>query len=662
MPGDLVAASGYADWRFSPASTTPLMILPVGSSLTIAGYAKQAVTNSNPLVFAYLGQYFDGAYLVSNNIVTTNSGGILSEYGDFFATTAGQVALLTKPDPDQGNQQGQCEIDVIRLSLDVNHDGTMDETFTGPDNTSQQRPCVLWANNDYDRYVNGGEDDVQTASQPDYDYSNGNGRAIPCPRDLEDYARLWVSGVSNTLSRLPQGSTVTLSWQNNSGVAIDLFQAADADGGMGYLTNLSTASNQINNTLCRYVGRIGPGSNLLLNDCNYSNCWAGNHYIWCGVFPGSDQLNLTITDGSGNQLAQSSLYIQIQDIKQMYERRTIGEDPNTVPGAPMSTNELVADGQPQFQYSYDPAYDTNDSYIVFVHGWNMPAWEKDRFAETAFKRLYWQGYKGRFGSFRWPCNLFNPAALLTLNLAQYNVSERTAWQCGQPFENFLANLNGQYPGKVYVLAHSMGNVVTGEALRLAGTNVIVNTYVATQAAISARAYDNSVPADATNSYTPHVYTPDSEGHYFTNGAPPYFNGIGGASHFADYFNAQDYALGYWVTDQNFKADSSSYLYTTPSSNFPSGYYNRASFFTTRSLVFPTNTYEIFSMAAQSYSFALGAETNIASTFSVGRVDLNAPPYSFGRDRIGHSLQFHSDNMTVGVYWHQLLSSFGLNLN
>jgi hypothetical protein len=32
----------------------------------------------------------------------------------------------------------------------------------------------------------------------------------------------------------------------------------------------------------------------------------------------------------------------------------------------------------------------------------METWEKDRYAETAFKRLYWQGYQGRFGSFRWP--------------------------------------------------------------------------------------------------------------------------------------------------------------------------------------------------------------------------------------------------------------------
>ena len=74
----------------------------------------------------------------------------------------------------------------------------------------------------------------------------------------------------------------------------------------------------------------------------------------------------------------------------------------------------------------------------------------------------------------------------------------------------------------------------------------------------------------------------------------------------DYYNYQDYALSYWVTDQNFKADSGSYFYTNPSPQFPSGYYNRASIFTTRSLLFPTNTYEIFSLATQSYSFALAA--------------------------------------------------------
>jgi hypothetical protein len=119
-------------------------------------------------------------------------------------------------------------------------------------------------------------------------------------------------------SRLPSGSTVTLSWAGiGTFPIIDLFQAADADGGIGYLTNLTTARNQINTNLCQYVGRLGPGGSIQLNAATFSNNWAGDHYIWCGVWSGSDQLNLTIADGSGNVLAQSSQYIQIMDIKQM---------------------------------------------------------------------------------------------------------------------------------------------------------------------------------------------------------------------------------------------------------------------------------------------------------------------------------------------------------
>ena len=287
----------------------------------------------------------------------------------------------------------------------------------------------------------------------------------------------------------------------------------------------------------------------------------------------------------------------------------------------------------------------------------MPTWEKDRFAETAFKRLYWQGYQGRFGSFRWPCNYY-PNFLSYANTANYDGSEQAAWESGQPLETFLAGLNNKYPGKVYVMAHSMGNVVTGEALRLAGASNIVNTYVASQAAVSARAYDNTIPADITNEFIA-VGTPDSEGHYYTNGAPSYFNGIGGATHFVDFYNANDWALAKWITDQSSKPDGG-YNWTLPSSEYPSGYFRVRLFGSNVPLLFTNNTYEIFSRCAQSYSEALGAETNIASTFSIRvPVNLNAAPYNFLSTHPGHSQQFRFDNMTTAVYWKQLLSSFNI---
>ena len=315
---------GFQDGSFDVTNTTPLIIGSVGNPMLIAGYAKQRLLNGNPNVFAYLGQYFTNAFLMSNGVVTTNLAGILSEYGNFFATAPGQAALMTMPDPDQGNIQGTCVIDIIRLSLDVNHDGIMDETYTGPDNTGPGAPFVFWANNNYDQWttnlLNGStpfENDIESATQMDCDYTVDGNRAIPCPRDLEDFARLWVSGVSNALSLLPEGSTVTLSWAlvwngqqyaDPGSPTIDIFQAADPDGGIGYLTNLTTANNQINTNLCQYVGRLGPGSNILLNASTFSNGWAGDHYIFCGVSYGTNQLNLTVSDGSGNILAQSSQY------------------------------------------------------------------------------------------------------------------------------------------------------------------------------------------------------------------------------------------------------------------------------------------------------------------------------------------------------------------
>ena len=361
----------------------------------------------------------------------------------------------------------------------------MDESYTGPDNSSSAMPYTFWANNDYDRLVldsdgiNFYDDSVASNSPaadspdtgkptPDCDYRDGAGnRVIPCERDLQDFTRLWVSGVSNTLSRLPAGSTVTLSWAGNgSSPTIDLFAAADTNGGIGYLTNADTAERQVDWLVCPYIGRIGPGSNLVLNSSQFSNHWAGDHYIFCGVGYGSGTLYLTISDGNGYLLAQSSQYIQFLDIKQMYERWTVGDIQTNAlginPPVTPATNAVPAqdDFSPAapitpFAYSYDPAVDTNDNYILFVHGWNMATWDKDRFAESAFKRLYWQGYQGRFGGFRWPTDYgFEGNWSALTDPRNFDNSEFQAWKSGTGLLNKLNDLNAKYPGHVYLLARS----------------------------------------------------------------------------------------------------------------------------------------------------------------------------------------------------------------
>ncbi len=320
----------------------------------------------------------------------------------------------------------------------------------------------------------------------------------------------------------------------------------------------------------------------------------------------------------------------------MYERYTVGEDPNTTP---TTTASLVTT-----PYSYDSTISAENIYILFVHGWNLPTWEKDAFAQTAFKRLYWQGFKGHFGEFRWPTGSgFTGIISGLIDSDNYDNSESNAWASATGLLGLLNNLNSQYPDHVYLMAHSMGNVVASEALKQAGANQVVNTYVAMQAAIPADCYDasTSVVGDAI---------PDFYANFWTSGDPCYFNATAGAGSYINFYNESDWALGYWQDDQGLKPDSG-YGYNFSTQQFYKGL--------GINLYFPNNTYEIFSHADPASSLALGAQADVGGVFSGNQLDLNALPYIYGNLHKGHSAEFNSDNMQRATFWKALLTQMGL---
>src|SRR5206468_2343500 len=113
---------------------------------TVSGWAKMAIVNGYTNKFAYLEQYFDKAWKFG----TTNETGVLSPYGEFFPTEPGPTELVTMRDIDPPYDRGTGVVHVIKLQLDVNHDGVMDLSFGGPNNTSASGPFVFWLNNDND--------------------------------------------------------------------------------------------------------------------------------------------------------------------------------------------------------------------------------------------------------------------------------------------------------------------------------------------------------------------------------------------------------------------------------------------------------------------------------------------------------------------------------
>jgi hypothetical protein len=701
LPGEIGSIDGTATKQPLPMpieddfnvtnQTPPVIIGSVGQPMIVGGWAKYSVENgSTPSgKYGYLGQYFvTNAFILdaSGNPTTTNAG-IVSPYGEFFPTQVGKAQLVTMPDIDPPYQQGTCTVSVISLNVDANHDGTMDLSYFGQDQTFPSKPYVFWCNNNFDRthHVDGSDveqDDVPLGDNDSYNLDPGHNdshytvdgaRVIPSVRDLEDFSRLWISGVTtNLLAALPAGSTVTLNWEdlgnpNPNNPTIDLFQAADTNGGIGYLTNSTIATLQTNNNQCWYLGALAPGGSIQLNAIQFNDYWAGNHFIWCGVSNGTGALTLTIADANSNVLGQAAVYIQITDIKQMYERWTVGDNGNTAPLTTAVNAEDVGLGGYEPPFVYGPA-STNTPYIIFVHGRNMFSWEKDRFAETAFKRLYWQGYQGRFGEFRGPTYAGFPIGEFSsqaVNLRNFDNSEYNAWLSGTGLLNKLNGLNSAYPGNVYLIAHSMGNVVAGEALRLAGNSQVVNTYIAMQAAVSAHAYDTNA---ATRSYR--FSTPDDYADYPTSGVT-YFKNSAGAGTYVNFFNTNDYALHSstfsWEYDQNQKPDNSiagypGYHYNV-SSLHPNGFYVQYGSGTNQfqNLNFPCDTYPIFPYCDQSWSYALGAQAGVGGVFATSKeVNLSELPYGFGNTHKYHSGQFRSDNTQRWQFWNTMLVQMKLN--
>ena len=189
LVGDFSPVQPYpipSDVGFDNTNQTGVMITSVGTPTLIGGWAKFAIANGNPNKFAYLGQYYEtNAFVITNGILTTNTTGVVSPYGDFFPTEPGTVAMITMPDIDTG-AQGTGVVRVVSINTDANHDGTMDFSFTGPDQTSPSRPFRFWVNDNQDSGDYGGNGGIPGLTGSTADGNNYQELDYPFTHNLFD--------------------------------------------------------------------------------------------------------------------------------------------------------------------------------------------------------------------------------------------------------------------------------------------------------------------------------------------------------------------------------------------------------------------------------------------------------------------------------------------
>jgi len=605
-------------------------------------------------------------------------------------------------------EAGMCHIVsliAMPVAVDANRDGKI--TFDEQDTTTAEKPYVFWANDDCDDGHNVDvtstssdweEDDLEPvlgSELPDNDQRNLLDcwtPTISCRRDLEDFSRLWIdfSAISQLLDLSDPHLTLQYRMQRTPAAPgeqpyVTFYQAIETDGGRKYLTDNDTGYNQIQG---EYGQWLRGTSGMEIPSRAWRNLPPDGicHLLFeCGEVRGPTSIVFSLTRDGSTVLEMPPVYLDIKRITDMYETWTVGDavqpnvDYNVLPSAVASQTSGLGLPAPSTQEEKD--------YIMFVHGWNMPPWEKTAFANTMYKRLWHQGYKGRFGAFRWPTFWnFHASFEALFQLSHFDDSEIRAWKSAAQLGSLLGTLAGTYKDSsdrslVRVYAHSMGNVVASEALRQAGhvANAPVHIYIAAQAALSSHVFDETTtPMDTLDPKK----SPDPYGHYWQNGAsawptqwqydslPSYMDTayMPISTICINHYNAVDWALtdNNWQRNQRLKPDNK-YAYRAldmlldPQSTYR---YRRSedfglSFATI--LTMPVDRHEIFSYAARSWGKATGQTGSTGGVFDAGKsLSLNET-FGFDGTHKYHSGQFRSSIQKRWEYWSKALNDMKISI-
>lgn len=546
------------------------------------------------------------------------------------------------------------------LDVDMAVDGNRDRNLDFQQAADER--ALFWVNNDRDyRHEEDGlpvEDDAEAGD-------DSRDAVISCKRDLEDFARLHIR--LGAVARPGQlAYTVQLvAADEKVQPLLNLYPAVNlSDGYLGLPGDGATPDQpdqQIVTKLLAVVGKLQatlPADKIEADKINY--------FLFEGRMPGKGSLLLTASY-QGLPVVSRQVALELVDPTWFYDHFVVslsGEAEDS-PVNPVVNPEGLAVEASRLGHDQPAASD----YVLFVHGWNMQSWEKKRWAETLFKRLWWQGYQGKVGLFDWPCRTL-PSWDFLVN---YDRSEFIAWQSAAALKGVLERLQTGHAGQVRLLAHSQGNVVAGEALRI-GSPGLVHTYVASQAALSAGFHRQGVLTPELSPFT--LKTPDVISSFpeSATGRPYLEEVLAKVGRQFNYYNLSDYALTgntieqpTWEYNNLTRPDGSSgYGYEGEITAFPptlphTGFYHDSNVLPLpgerRILNLEQDAYEVFSFCVQSRTRALGA---VQDAFAASGDNFDLLPFGYDSKRYAHSRQFRSSVVAEQGYWNAFVNDTALD--
>jgi len=386
-----------------------------------------------------------------------------------------------------GGENSQTILLPCELKVDGNRDGEV-EMGSSADDTEEEKPYRFWVNDDHDV-----DDEEEPSGDPDWEDGE-----IQCIRDLEDFSRLRINigGLHDAFKNGDMG--IGLKFKNvESGddPAIQVYWHL-GQGNDSYIKEQAPAALQTLQTAQKSPSESSiidsSGGFYFKSDSDVlsglSESYPYIDLLFEGVREGKGELVITIHDSSGNEIGEGAgVWLELLAVRKMYSRGH--SKPASAWQAPFDTNPYqsqVVGYEALDSITIEPDPDESDELIVFVHGIHSPGLDFNeatnvftRDADTIFKRLWWQGYKGRFAFYKWD-------ALNAVLPAEYNQSEYRAWKCGKGLAEYIASLPGSSKN---VMAHSQGNNVTCAALRDYGLQI--DNYIIMQGAVPAVCYEDN---------------------------------------------------------------------------------------------------------------------------------------------------------------------------
>jgi hypothetical protein len=541
----------------------------------------------------------------------------------------------------------------VEVAVDADRDGEI--TFDQKDKTTAEKPFRFWINNDEDNVEADEPILVETPDSFDNDI-------IQTKRDLEDFCRLKLNvGLSNQTLR-DGDFQIGLMFRGSSGATpgIRIWKNQSDVGNLDYLKDHNAATAQI------ALGAFEkfPPLQVTLIPKDY---WATRndstaHLIFEGTSKGKGELVVTIHDKYGAKLGEGSgIWMDLLDVREMYQRARVANEAEQIP--PPATNPAPPaqtwKWDPwNWRYSEDPQ--ATEKTAIFVHGWRLKYMDYMNWSDTSYKRLWHQGFKGKFYSFRWATfsgdnnglpygfdeniegTAFPPGG------TTYNASEYRAWLCGPTLASFVNQLPNA--GNRSLFAHSMGNVIAGAALR---SGMLIDRYAMCNAAMAAMAYDpDPILRNVDNIFIPGTLpelrdTPDTDPDpaIRTNyGLENKFN----LSTMPEVFNfglPDDTALGSWSANNLYFKPNTQYLYTENSILQPFPLVYQATPVSPYRSV--TSIPEAMGYVTKSRTRAAGADLRTSGAITGGFTNMK----NWFNDT--HSAQWRWSNHSTELFWKEL---------